>query len=165
MALREMRRSAQALPERLAWEILQRGSWGVLAVAGDADDPYAVPLNYACLDGKIYFHCAPEGHKMEAIRRQPRVSFCVVDQDRVVPEEFATYYRSVIAFGWARILEDAQDRRRALMALGRKYCPGQGEEAISGEIQGAFDRVVVIEIQVRGISGKEALALARQRQR
>lgn len=163
MEFREMRRGAQALPETQAWEILQRGSFGVLAVAGDGGYPYAVPLNYACLDGKIYIHCALEGHKLDAIRRQPRVSFCVVDQDQVVPEEYANHYRSAIAFGQARILEAAGARTRALAALGRRYCAGGGEEAIFNEIREAFDRVAVIEIAVSKISGKEALALARQR--
>ena len=71
---------------------------GVLAAAGEDDYPYAVPLSYVYCDFKLYFHCAKEGHKLEAIARNPKVSFCVIDQDQVVPEKYTTYFRSVIVF-------------------------------------------------------------------
>lgn len=164
MAFYPMRRSAQALPEDLAWEVLCRGSFGVLAVAAKGEDPYAVPLSYCCQDGKIFIHCAREGHKMEILRQNARVSFCVVDQDRVVPQEYTTHYRSVIAFGRARILEEGAALSDALMALCRKYCPGQ-DETSAREIAGAMGRVAVIEIQVERVTGKEALPLSRQRQK
>ena len=101
---RTMRRHAQALEEAQCREILTGGSCGVLAVCGDGGYPYAVPLSYAYSGGKIYIHCAPEGHKLDAIAREEKVSFCVVAQDDVVPEEYTTRYRSAIAFGRARVL-------------------------------------------------------------
>ena len=62
-----------------------------------------------CMTGtKLYFHCAKAGHKLDAIRAQPKASFCVIDQDQIVPAEYTTYFRSVIAFGTVRILEDEQ---------------------------------------------------------
>ncbi len=159
---RPMRRSAQALAETEAWEVLGRGSYGVLAVAGDGGYPYAVPLNYACVNDKIYIHCAREGHKLDAIGREARVSFCVVDQDRVVPQEYTTHYRSVVAFGRARILSEDGELREALAAIVHRYCPGM-EEAAAGEIEKSMGRVAVIEVSVEKLSGKEALPLVHQR--
>ena len=81
---REMRRKRQALPLERCEEVLRRGTSGVLALSGDGGYPYAVPISY-CYDGsRLYFHCAKEGHKLDAIRREPRASFCVIDQDQVV---------------------------------------------------------------------------------
>lgn len=96
---RPMRRSAQALGVDACREVLSRGTSGVLALLGDGGWPYAVPMSYAFDGEKLYFHCAREGHKLDAIRREARASFCVVDRDEVVPAEYTTYFRSAIAFG------------------------------------------------------------------
>ena len=96
---RPMRRGKQLLPPEESIQILEQGTSGVLAVAGDAGYPYAVPLSYVYTDGKLYFHCAKSGHKLDAIRRNSKTSFCVIGQDAVVPLEYTTYFRSVIAFG------------------------------------------------------------------
>ncbi len=84
---REMRRSRQALPQEECTSILDRGTHGVLALAGDDDYPYAVPISYVYADGKLFFHCAKTGHKLDAIARCAKASFCVVDQDQVAPLE------------------------------------------------------------------------------
>ena len=102
---REMRRKKQVLPEEVCTSILNRGTSGVLALMGDEGYPYAVPMSYVYDDGKLYFHCAKEGHKLDAVRRCSKASFCVIDQDQIVPEEYTTYFRSVILFGTIRILE------------------------------------------------------------
>ena len=98
--------------------MLDRGTSGVLAVQGDSGWPYAVPLSYAYEDGKLWFHCARTGHKLDAILLEPKVSFCVVDRDQVVPLEYTTYFRSVILFGKARVLEDPAEVRAALEKTG-----------------------------------------------
>ena len=112
---REMRRKNQLLSEEAAVEVLERGTSGVLAVQGDDDYPYAVPLSYVYGAGKLYFHSAVAGHKLDAIKRNTRVSFCVIDQDMIVPEKFTTYFRSVIVFGTIRLLEDKKEKQLALM--------------------------------------------------
>lgn len=104
---REMRRKGQQLSAEECIEILNRGTSGVLALEGDDGYPYAVPLSYVYEDGRLYFHCATSGHKLDAIRQNPKASFCVVDQDQVVPKEYTSYFKSVIAFGTMGILEDA----------------------------------------------------------
>ena len=91
---RPMRRFKQALSPEECRAVLERGTSGVLALTGDGGWPYAVPLSYVYADGKLYFHSAKSGHKVDAIRSCPRVSFCVIDQDHIVPEEYTTYFGS-----------------------------------------------------------------------
>ena len=117
---REMRRKGQALPDEACKEILEKAPHGVLAVSGDGGWPYAVPLSFVYSAGTVYFHCACEGHKLDAVRRDARASFCVVDSDEVVAEEYTTYYRSVIAFGRVRELTGAEEKTAALRLLARR---------------------------------------------
>ena len=160
--MRQMRRSRQELTSKECDQVLERQTSGVLAVLGDEGYPYAVPLSYVYQGGKIYFHCAKEGHKLDAIRKDNKVSFCVVDQDQVVPEEYTTYFRSVIVFGTARLLEDEKEKRRALEALAAKYSPRE-VEGREKEIQSQFSRVALVEITPNHITGKEAIELTRKK--
>ena len=96
---RPMRRNRQQLSREECERTLDRCTSGVLALAGDSGYPYAVPLSYVYADGAIIFHSAVEGHKVDAIKRDNRCSFCVIEQDEIKPAEFTTYFRSVIAFG------------------------------------------------------------------
>ena len=111
---RELRRKRQALSETDCSDILKRGTSGVLALMGDGGYPYAVPMSYVYDGEKLYFHCAKSGHKLDAIAGNPKASFCVVDRDQVVPEEYTTYFRSVIVFGTMRIIEEEQEKRTAV---------------------------------------------------
>ena len=112
-----MRRKKQALSKEECAAVLNRGTSGVLALAGDNDYPYAVPISYVYDEGKIYFHCAKSGHKLDAVNRKAKVSFCVIDQDQIVPEEYTSYFRSVIVFGTMRILTDDSEKRYAIDKL------------------------------------------------
>ena len=87
---REMRRKGQALPAEEITAVLYRGRSGVLALSGDDNYPYALPISYVYDGNHIYFHCARSGHKLDAIQRNCKASFCVVDQDQIVPEEYTT---------------------------------------------------------------------------
>ena len=75
---REMRRFKQLLPQETAIEILNRNTSGTLALIGDNDYPYAVPISYVYIDGKLYFHSAKSGHKIDAIIKHEKASFCVM---------------------------------------------------------------------------------------
>lgn len=160
--MRPMRRFRQELTPEECVRVLERGTHGVLAVLGDEGYPYAVPLSYVYEDGKIWFHCAKQGHKLDAIRKEPKGSFCVVDQDKVVPEEYTTYFRSVIAFGTARELEDEGEKRKALEALAAKYSPDQ-VEGRQKEIQSQFANVTMVELTVERMTGKEAKELVQEK--
>ena len=159
---REMRRNKQSLPSDECIKILNRGTSGVLAVTGDDDYPYAVPLSYVYHDNKIYFHGAKTGHKLDAISRNEKVSFCVVDQDHVVPQKYTTYFRSVIIFGKARVLKDENEKRNALEVLAAKYSPDY-EQGRLQEIDQQFQQVCLIELAIEHMTGKEAIELVKER--
>lgn len=155
-----MRRFKQQLPDSEVARILNEGTVAVLAVT-DADGyPYAVPVNYVCADGSIYIHSAGAGHKVDALRHEPRCSVCIVDRDDVVPEEFTSYFRSVIAFGRAVIVDDEADKVRALVRLCDKYSPGIDPTA---EIARFIKTVCIIRIDIDSVTGKEAIELVRNR--
>lgn len=156
--MRQMRRFKQALTPDECAAVLDRGTSGVLAVIGDGGCPYAVPLSYVRLDGKLYFHFAMAGHKLDAIRADSRVSFCVIDQDRVVPEKYTSYFRSVIVFGTARVVDDPDAKRRSIRALCDKYRPGFQAER-EAEIDGSWDRFLMVELAPEHITGKQAREL------
>ena len=152
---RQMRRSAQQLSEAESIDILRRGTSGVLAVQGDGGYPYAVPLSYVYAERRLYFHCATSGHKLDALARDARASFCVIDRDEVLPERFTTAYRSVIVFGRARILNDAGEKRRAIELLAEKYAPEYMTEG-RREIERTFSRFHIIGLTIEHMSGKQA---------
>lgn len=155
---REMRRKGQALPREACEAVLRRQTAGVLATAGDDGYPYAVPLSYAYGDGRIYIHGAGEGHKLDAIARSDKVSFCVIDQDDVVPEKYTTNYRSVIAFGRARVLRDVEEKRHALEKIAARYSPDQLDALMHApNIDQQLARVCLVEIAIEHMTGKEAV--------
>lgn len=160
---RDIRRSRQALPEAESLAILERGSHGVLAVLGDGGYPYAVPLNYVYEGGSLYFHCARAGHKYDAVKACPRASFCVIDRSDVVPEDYSTNYRSVIAFGEVREVTDEAAKRRAIECLAKKYAPDDSEANRAAVIDREWDTLCVLELRIEHLSGKEAMALAKAR--
>ena len=158
---REMRRKKQVLSKEECELVLERGTSGVLAVLGEGGYPYAVPLSYVYADGKIVFHCAKQGHKLDAIAKNDKVSFCVVDLDDIQPERYTTYFRSVIAFGRARVLEE-EEKRAAREALAAKYTPDD-PEGRKQEIEREYRALCVVAIEIDHLSGKEAIELVRKK--
>ena len=118
-----MRRSRQALSAGNRKKFCSAPARACLPFAGGGRVPVCSTLNFVYAEGKLYFHCAREGHKLDALRRCPKASFCVVDEDRVVPQEYTSYFRSVIAFGTVRELTDEAEKRAAIETLARKYAP------------------------------------------
>ena len=96
---RAMRQKRQSLSEAETVAILQSCTSGTLAVQGDDEYPYAVPLSFAYEDGKLFFHSARAGHDVDGITRNEKVSFCVIDTDDVQQSTFTTHFRSAIVFG------------------------------------------------------------------
>lgn len=143
-------------------EILKKGTSGVLGVSGDDDYPYAVPLSYVYQDGKLFFHCAPSGHKIDGIHRNDKVSFCVIDQDEVIQKTFTTHFRSVIVFGRARLLTDDHERRMAMESLVKKFSPDYIKEG-QLEIERSLDKVCLVEIAIEHMTGKAAMEIIRQK--
>ena len=158
---RELRRWKQGLPREKAMEILNRNTSGTLALLGEDEYPYAVPLSYVCVDDKLYFHSSKEGYKIDAVKMHEKASFCVIDQDEIVPEKFTTHYRSVIVFGKVRLLEDQEEMRRIAAALGMKYSADY-KEKIPAEIDAYMKRLAIIEMSIEHITAKESLGLMNQ---
>ena len=156
---REMRRSRQQLSAGECERILREGSYGVLAVSGDSGYPYAVPLSYAYEDGKLYFHGARSGHRLDAVLRDQKTSFCVVGKDDVLPEKYTTRYVSVIAFGKAEVIENETEKRHALELLGGKYNPSGTEEELEHEVSGALNAALVTCLTCEHVTGKQAKEL------
>ncbi len=158
---REMKKKDQLLSQEETIAILVRGTSGVLGVTGDDDYPYTVPISYVYRDGKLFFHSAPSGHKIDSIRRNNKVSFCVIDQDEVVQKTFTTHFRSAIVFGKARILTDDQERRIAMESLVEKYSPDyitEGQLAIKR----GWEKVCLVEIAIEHMTGKAAKDIIQQ---
>ena len=159
---REMRRFKQLLPQETAVEILTRNTGGTLALLGDEDYPYAVPISYVYADGKLYFHSAKSGHKIDAIKKHEKASFCVIDKDEIVPEKYTTYFRSVIAFGKVRLVEDVEEMRRVATALAMKYS-ADFAEGIPAEIDSSIKNMAIIEMTIDHMTAKEAIELVKMR--
>ena len=156
---REMRRRRQALTQEECKEILHRGTAGVLAVSGDEGYPYAVPMSYVHADNHLYFHCAREGHKKDALRRNDKASFCVIDQDQIVPERYTTFFRSVIVFGRVQEVTEEEEMKRILQLLACKYAPLQTEQQHAEAIQADWAGVCVLRLDIEHMSGKQAIEL------
>ncbi|MDE6134631.1 MAG: pyridoxamine 5'-phosphate oxidase family protein, partial [Muribaculaceae bacterium] len=108
----------------------------------------------------IYFHCALKGHKIDCIAADSRCSFCVVGQDRIVPEEFTSYFRSVIVKGNINIMTSHDEVMKGLQLLCEKYSPGIDS---GNEIARYLRNVIVLRLDIESVSGKEAIELVRQR--
>jgi len=156
---REMRRKKQQLSEERSIEILRSGTSGVLALYGDDDYPYAVPLSYVYEDGKLYFHSAKTGHKIDAVKKHDKASFCVIQQDQIVPEEYTTYFRSVIAFGNIRIVDDEKEKLHSIEILAKKYHPADSEENRNRAISAELPPLCMLCLDIQHLTSKEAIEL------
>ena len=174
---RQMRRKRQQLAEEESIAILEKATAGTLALLGDNDYPYAVPISYVYHDGKLYFHSALTGHKVDAICKCDKASFCVIEKDDVQPEKYTTFFRSVIAFGRIHIIEDEggthdvdnivggyHEKLEVARMLGNRYNPNQ-EEALQKEIENGLSRMLAIRFDIEHLAGKEAIELVRQHQK
>jgi hypothetical protein len=162
MEFREMRRKRQQLSEEESIAILEKATAGTLALLGDDDYPYAVPISYVYHEGKLYFHSALAGHKVDAIRKCDKASFCVIEQDDVQPKMYTTFFRSVIAFGRIHIIEDEQEKLETARMLGNRYNPND-DENLRQEMEKGFSRMLMIRLDIEHLTGKEAIELVRMR--
>ena len=114
-------------------------------------------------DGKLYFHSALSGHKVVAIRKCEKASFCVIEQDDVQPKKYTTFYRSVIAFGRIHIIKDEQEKLATARMLGNRYNPND-EDSLRQEVEKGFSRMLMLRFDIEHLTGKEAIELMNQRQ-
>ncbi len=153
---REMRRKKQALSREACLEILRREKRGALAVVGDMGYPYALPLNfyYDEAEETIYFHCAREGHKLDALKANDKACFTVWDGGVQEPGDWWQHVESVIAFCRAEVVPPEEETRvmEKLRLLGGKYFPTR--EKTEQEIAGFASHVQLVALHVEHLTGK-----------
>jgi len=147
-----MRRQERELTHSEVLAILEKGEYGVLSMCTPENEGYGVPLNYAFNNTDIYFHSATEGSKLDYLRENNQVSFCVVGKTTVLPASFGTKYESVIASGTTLEVEGTE-KLKALKLFIEKY---SGEFIPEGNeyITKLLDSVCVIKLTVKSITGK-----------
>ncbi len=127
---------------------------GVLATAGLDGQPYTTPINHLYRSGKLYFHCALHGRKLDNILANPRVCFTAYKAQRLVLGEIACdcaqRYECVICFGTARLIEDAAQKSALLTQLTEHYAGREFEPPSPARINGT----AVVEITVTEMTGK-----------
>ncbi|MGI5989006.1 MAG: pyridoxamine 5'-phosphate oxidase family protein [Lachnospiraceae bacterium] len=151
---REMRRFRQQLTEAECLDILSGSMRGTLALAGDDGYPYTVPIDYYYdrENGNLYFHCAPEGHKIDSIRRSDKASFNVLSEGVREQGQWWLQFDSVTVFGRIRIVGDAGLKEKELTAIGGKYFPK--ERSVEEAVRNSIDRVCILELTPEHITGK-----------
>ena len=153
---RTMRRFKQQISEEECIRILHEEKRGILSMHGEDGYPYGIPMNhwYNPENGKLYFHCAKTGHKLDAIRKNDKVSYCVYDQGFRKDGDWALNIRSVVVFCRARIVDDAEDdlRRRIAIGLCRKFT--DDEAFLQKELVNAMPRAAFLELTPDHMTGK-----------
>lgn len=151
---RELVRKKKELPMADCVELLKSQTRGVLSVLGDDDYPYGMPMNhfYNEEDGNIYFHCGNAGHRLEALRKHDKVSFCCFDQGYRNEGDWAYNVKSVIVFGKIEFVDDAAVLNDIVTELCHKFT--QDEEYIKNEIKLHGHSTLLMRLKVEHICGK-----------
>lgn len=152
---KEVRRSDREIKDiQECKRIIRNNNLGFLSTVSKDNTPYVVPLNYF-YDGEfIYFHSAMEGHKVENIRHDPRVSFCVVGENEIVLEKFTTKYESVIAFGEAMIVDSYEEKISILNNM-MKYLGKEVDVTQSYKPDYIKGKTLIIKIKIDRMTGKK----------
>lgn len=151
---RELTRIKQKLSQEESIDLLKQQPRGVLSLIGDDGYPYGVPIDhwYNEADGKVYFHSGREGHKVDAIRRCDKASFCVYDEGVRKEGDWALHIRSVIVFGRIQVVEDHPQALELTRQLSRKYT--RDEDYIQKEIDSYGHELLVFCLEPEQITGK-----------
>ena len=104
----ELSRKNKKISDAECIELLTNEKRGILSVNGENGYPYGMPMNhyYNEEDGCIYFHCAKNGYRIDALNASNKVSFCVVEKGEASNGDWGLTVRSVIVFGKIDIIED-----------------------------------------------------------
>ena len=149
----ELRRKDRRLDNELAMELLRTSEYGVLSSIGENGYPYGVPLNHVLMGENIYFHCAKKGLKLDNIKSNDKVSYCVIGPTQLQPQEFATNYTSAIVFGNIIEVEDGVEKDRVLEEFINKFSLDYLEEgkAYIGRMK---ENTKVLKVVIEHITGK-----------
>ena len=152
MTFRPMRRFKQQLTEEECVAILNEAYRGFLSVIGEGDYPYTIPINFVYEDGHIYFHCARQGHKIDAIKECNKACFTVINEPVQEPEDWWYHVKSVICRGRITIIEDDAEHLSKLQLLGSKYFP-EGYD-MAEDIRRNGPRTAILDLRIEHMSGK-----------
>lgn len=151
---RKMRRFKQQISDEECRKILREEKRGVLSVLGDDGYPYGVPIDFIYYEdeNKICFHGARTGHKIDAIKKCDKASFCVYDEGYRKEGEWALNIKSVIAFGRIKIVED-HDRA---LAISRDLCGKFTDDQayVEHELTHSGPAVQCLELTIEHMTGK-----------
>ena len=150
---REMRRKDKALSQEELNEIMAREEYGILSTVDADGQPYGVPLNFVYDEGKIWFHSATEGHKVDNMANNAKASFCVVTDVSLIPDDFNTKFRSVIAFGSVAEVTDEEERLKVFRKIVDKFSP-DFKEAGEKYINSAGPAAKIYGLTVEHITAK-----------
>ena len=147
-----MRKASREMPADWALEVMRKAPYITVSFTRPDGTAYGVPLSLASGDGKTwYFHCAPEGDKLDAIAAHPEVCLSAVTKcaPTVGPKDgsFTLQYRSAIAFGRAVLVTDVQEKIAALRLISERFLP-QHMDAFDEAIRRSLHRTAVVRIDL-----------------
>ena len=147
-----MRRQDREIPHEEAIGLLDKGEYGVLSMSTPANEGYGIPLNYILYNDELYFHCATAGFKVETLRNNNKVSFCVVGKTKVLPNDFGTLYESVIVAGTTSEVEGSAKIEVLKQFMVKYYgeCNTEGIEYVNK----LHEKVIVIKMVMESVTGK-----------
>lgn len=148
---REMRRFKQQLTKEECEDLLRTVKRGVLSVQGEDGYPYGVPINFVYRNGKICFHGAKQGHKIDALKKDSRVCFTLYDEGVPAEGKLGLNVKSVICFGRIRFVEDHQENIEIARALGYRYDP---KDFVEDELVRNDKTVQCLEMTIDHMTGK-----------
>ncbi|MDD6215139.1 MAG: pyridoxamine 5'-phosphate oxidase family protein [Roseburia sp.] len=151
---RKMRRFKQEITPEECVEVLKTAPRGIMAFHGENGYPYAIPLNqyYNETDGKLYFHGAKQGLKLDLMAGNPKVCFTVMDDGFIKEGDWALNIKSVVCLGRLETVTDSDKILETCQMLARKFFPT--EEAVEEEIAKSLDRVNVFAMTIDRMTGK-----------
>ncbi len=148
---RTMRRWKQQLTEKECIEVLKNEPRGVLSVHGEDGYPYGIPINFVYDGGKIYFHGAKQGHKIDALKKDNKVSFTVMDHGYLEENKLGLNVKSVVVFGRIRFVDDLEETIQEARKLGLKYDPA---DFVESELKTKANVIQVLELSIDHMTGK-----------
>lgn len=151
---RELLRKNRRISFEECINVLKTETRGVLSVNGDDGYPYGMPMNhwYNEENGKIYFHCGAVGHRLDALKKNDKVSYCTYDNGYRKPNDWALNVKSVIVFGKITIVNDPERIIDVTTKLSHKFT--NDEEYIQKEIKENIHRTLLLELTPEHVCGK-----------
>ena len=151
---RQLKRQKQALSKEECLQILQKEKRGVLSVLGDDDYPYGMPINHYFdpEENKLYFHGGRYGHKIDAMRRHNKASYCIYGDGFIENDNWYLCFKSVIVFGKTEFIEDKDKIADLCRKLSYRFT--KNENYIEEEIQKSLQGTLMFSLSIEDIQGK-----------